>query len=85
MIPFDFQVSRSKVKVKGHVGEGGISVSQTSTSIFEEMIECVSYIILFHITFIYILHDIVLPNKYLSIYENEGFTSCLHYLSQFGT
>ena len=33
MIPIDFQVSRSKVKVKGHVGEGGISVSQTS--IFE--------------------------------------------------
>ena len=30
MIPIDFQVSRSKVKVKGHVGEGGISVSQTS-------------------------------------------------------
>ena len=35
MTPIDVQVSRSKVKVKGHayslyVGEGGISVLQTS-------------------------------------------------------
>ena len=37
MIPIDSQVSRSKVKVKGHVGEGGISVSQTS--IFSFVVE----------------------------------------------
>ena len=39
MIPIDIQVSRSKVKVKGqayytYVGEGGISVLQTSIFLY---------------------------------------------------
>ena len=42
MIPIDIQVSRSKVKVKGqayytYVGEGGISVLQTSIFSFRKV------------------------------------------------
>ena len=32
----------------------------------------IEFMTLFHITFICIVHDIVLPNKYLSIFYGEG-------------